>query len=74
MEFGAEELRLVYASEDILIRGRCLHPLYVELASQSVMFVVQQGERYAALSEPGTVIRSIERSPHTRDPEQQQQQ
>jgi len=72
MEFKADELKLVFATEDVVIRGRSLHSLYLELARQTVWRIVEQGERYAALSEAGTLITEIERSPHPRDPQQQQ--
>jgi hypothetical protein len=71
MEFEAEQLTLLFATEDVVVRGRSLHPLYVALARQIVSQIVEQGERYAALSELGTVITAIERSPHTRDQQQQ---
>ena len=71
LEFEAEQLTLLFATEDVVVRGRSLHPLYVALARQIVSQIVEQGERYAALSELGTVITAIERSPHTRDQPQQ---
>ncbi len=72
MEFEADQLKLVFATEDIVIRGRSLHPLYIELTRQTVSRIVEQGERYAALSEAGTLVSGIERSPHMDDPQQQQ--
>lgn len=71
MEFKTEELRLVFASEDVVIRGRSLHPLYVELARQTVSRLVEQGARYAALSAEGTLVTQIERQPHLEDKQQQ---
>jgi hypothetical protein len=65
MEFAADELRLAFAAEDVVIRGRSLHPLYVEAARQKLFRVVEQGERYAALSPEGTLITEIERQPHS---------
>lgn len=70
MEFKADELTLVFATEDVLIRGRSLHPLYVELARQTVNRIVEQGARYAALSSEGTLVTQIERQPHVADKEQ----
>ena len=70
MEFSTEELKLVFASEDIIIRGRSLHPLYLELARHTVGRVVEQGERYAALSPEGTLVTHIERQPHSDDQQQ----
>jgi hypothetical protein len=67
MEFATEQLTLGFATEDIVIRGRSLHPLYVALASQTVCRLVEQGERYAALSETGPCITGIERRPHQND-------
>jgi hypothetical protein len=60
----SDQLKLVYAVEDIVITGRGLYPLYVELSRQTVAQVIQQGERYAAVSESPTVIVLIERVPH----------
>lgn len=72
VEFGADQLKLLFAAEDILIAGRGLHRLYVELARQAVSQVVEQGERFAAISEAATLIARIERIPHATDEQQQQ--
>ena len=67
MEFTSEAITLAFADEDIVIEGRGLHPLYVELAGQRVARVVEQGERYATLAGTPLLITRIERRPRERD-------
>jgi hypothetical protein len=71
MEFTSEAITLAFADEDIVIEGRGLHPLYVELAWQRVARVVEQGERYATLAGTSLLITRIERRPRERDNPQQ---
>jgi len=67
MEFQAEVLTMVFAAEDVIIEGRNLHCLYVELARHTVARIVEQGKRYAALAENRPLIACIERRPHSRE-------
>ena len=64
MEFAADSLTLKFAGEEVVIHGRSLHPLYVALARHEVWRVIEQGERYAALVETGTVITELQRISH----------
>ena len=67
MEFQADTLKLVFATEDVVIEGQGLHRLYVDLALQTVARVIEQGERYAAVAEPGLLISRIERIPRSKN-------
>src|SRR5258708_2407046 len=46
MEFQPDKLKLMFAGDDVVIAGRGLHRLYVELSRQTISRVVEQGERY----------------------------
>jgi hypothetical protein len=68
MEFTSDAITLKFADEDLLIEGRGLHPLYVELAWQRVARVVEQGEGFAALAESPLLITGLTRRPREREP------
>jgi len=57
--YTANRITLQYPGEDVVIEGRGLHGLYVALARQSVVWIVQQGERGRA----ATCILAIDRQP-----------
>lgn len=59
MRCEPEKLTLTFASAEVVIEGRGLHSLYVELAHQVVWRVIEQGTRYAAVSEGATCISRI---------------
>ena len=67
MRYEAEKVTLQFASEDVVIDGRGLHGLYVELARQAVARVVEQGERYASISDAATHVTRISEIPRTRE-------
>ncbi len=71
MDFTSEAIKLAFPDEDIVIEGRGLHPLYVELAWQRVVRIVEQGERFAALAGTSLLIIRIERRPRERESPQQ---
>jgi len=71
MEYQAERIRLVFAMCDVVVEGRGLHRLYVELSRQVVWRVVEQGVRYAVLADTGTLIIRIERAAHTKNEQPQ---
>ncbi|HRI12321.1 MAG TPA: hypothetical protein PLX89_04880 [Verrucomicrobiota bacterium] len=60
MEFTANRITLVFASDIVVITGRGLHGLCVGIARQSVWRVVEQGERG---SNAPTCIARIQRVP-----------
>ncbi len=63
MTFKADVLTLVFADAEVIVRGRGLHGLYVHLAGQRVAWVVEQGERYAAVGDTPAHVAKIERTP-----------
>ena len=63
MRFKEEKLTLVFATADVVITGRGLHQLYVQLAAQQVSRIVEQGERYATVSDALVYITKIEEIP-----------
>ena len=67
MRFEPDKLTLHFAAEDVVIDGRGLHGLYVELARQVVWRVVEQGERYATLSRAPTYVMRISEIPKSRE-------
>lgn len=66
MKCERAQLTLKFASDDVLITGRGLHELYVQLAAHRVWRVVEQGERYAQVSEMALFVATLERIPRTR--------
>ncbi len=67
MHCQPEQLTLTFATDDVVITGRGLHELYVQLAAQQVWRVVEQGKRYAAVSEAALFVASIERTTHSEE-------
>jgi len=67
MRCETDTLTLTFASADVVIEGRGLHALYVELAQQVVWRVVEQGARYAGVSESATAISRIVEIPKGED-------
>ena len=63
MRFKEEKLTLVFATDEVVITGRGLHQLYVQLAAQQVSRIVEQGERYATVSDALVHISKIEEIP-----------
>lgn len=61
MDCTSDQLTLRFPKEDVVIAGRGLHELYIQLAAHRVWRVVEQGERYAALSPAGLFVTSIAR-------------
>ncbi len=59
MRYERETLTLKFAPADVVIEGRGLHGLYVDLARQVVGSVVEQGERYAEASDAVVHINRI---------------
>jgi len=68
MRLGEASLTLVFATDEVVIEGRGLHALYVQLAEQKVKRVHEQGERYEAVSESPVFIQRIERKSRTMPP------
>ena len=68
MRYEPDKLTLVFASADVVIEGRGLHALYLELAHQVVWQIVEQGARYAELSDAATCISRIVEIPKGEDP------
>ena len=59
-----EQLVVGFGLEQIVIEGRGLHALYLELAAHRVTSVHEQGERYQALNnEPLFITRMVRRMP-----------
>ena len=56
-----ELLTLAFANAEVTVAGRGLHSLYVHLADQRVAAIVEQGERYGAVSEAAVHITKIGR-------------
>lgn len=59
MRYEAGRVTLEFASADVLIEGRGLHGLFLDLARQVVERIVEQGERYAEVSDAATWINRI---------------
>ena len=72
MQCQADRLVLTFATEEVVLVGRGLHELYVHLARQAVFRIVEQGERYAQVSEAVVLVTRIDRTPTERKEEQQQ--
>lgn len=66
MSFSEDTLKLVFANLEVVIGGRGLHEPYVLLASQRIVAIVEQGQRYTAVSGGHTHISRIERTPRER--------
>lgn len=62
-----DTLTLTFAPADVVIEGRGLHALYVELAQQVVFRIVEQGARYAEASDAATYISRIVEIPKGED-------
>ena len=60
MNYTADSLKIVFASTDVVIRGRALHELYRRLADHRVASVVEQGQRHGTAAEGTTLISRIE--------------
>ena len=69
MQCQPDRLTLTFATDELVLVGRGLHELYVHLARQSVWRIVEQGERYAQVSEAPVFVTRIDRNPI--DPNQQ---
>jgi len=67
MHCEADTLTLTFAPADVVIEGRGLHELYVGLAQQVVWRVVEQGTRYASVSDSATLISRIVEIPKGSD-------
>ena len=65
MSMQPDRLTLAFATEDIVIDGRGLHPLFLGLAKQVVWQIVEQGERYAGVSNAPTCVVRIQRIPRS---------
>ena len=65
MRFKEEKLTLVFATADVVITGRGLHQLYAQLAAQQVSRIVEQGDRYAAVSDALVHVSKIEEIPRS---------
>lgn len=63
MHCQGDRLVLVFATDEVVLIGRGLHELYVHLARQAVWRIVEQGERYAALSDAAVFVARLERTP-----------
>ena len=59
MRYEPGKLTLVFAAADVVIEGRGLHGLYLDLARQVVWRIVEQGARYAELSDGPTCVTQI---------------
>lgn len=71
MRYESEKLTLTFASAEVIVEGRGLHSLYVELAHQVVWRVVEQGTRYAAMSEGATYISRLVEIPKNKGERQE---
>lgn len=67
MSLRDEVLTLNFSTEQVLIEGRGLHSLYVQLAGHNVSRVHEQGERYEAMHNGGTFIRRIRHHEESND-------
>lgn len=65
MQFEPERLTMFFAADEIRITGRGLHEVYVRLAAHQVCRIVEQGDRYAAISEAALFVVKIERTRRT---------
>lgn len=72
MHCQADRLVLTFATDEVVLVGRGLHELYVHLARQAVFRIVEQGERYAQVSEAAVLVTRIDRTPTEREEKQQQ--
>jgi hypothetical protein len=72
MSFRTDEIHLTFAADDLVITGRGLHELYVQLATQRVSRIVAADDRHAAISEAVVLVTSIERTARSREEIQQQ--
>lgn len=63
MRYRPEEIFLKFAHGDVVISGRGLHPLYVQLAAQRVCRIVEQGERYSGADNAVIFIARIQEIP-----------
>ncbi|PWU19885.1 MAG: hypothetical protein C5B50_05495 [Verrucomicrobia bacterium] len=61
--FKDNRITLVFAVAEVVISGRGLHLLYAQITAQLVSRVVEQGERYSAVSDLLVHIRAIEEIP-----------
>jgi hypothetical protein len=62
MQCRPDRLALAFASDDVVLIGRGLHELYLQLARQAVWRIVEQGERYAGISNAPVFVARIERT------------
>lgn len=72
MSFRADQIHLTFATDDLVITGRGLHELYVQLAAQRVSRIVAADDRHAAISESVVLVTSINRTTRSRENTQQQ--
>jgi hypothetical protein len=63
MRCQPDQLTLTFATVDVVVTGRGLHQLYARLAAQQVSRIVEQGDRYAAVSEDLVHISKLEEIP-----------
>ena len=73
MQFGEERLTMLFAADEIRITGRGLHELYVRLAAHQICRIVEQGDRYAAISEAALFVIRIERIRRTENQTQKRE-
>ncbi|HOB98271.1 MAG TPA: hypothetical protein PKM43_05930 [Verrucomicrobiota bacterium] len=71
MHCQADRLTLTFATDEVVLAGRGLHELYAHLARQTVIRIVEQGERYAQVSEAAVLVTRIERTPIQQKEQQQ---
>jgi hypothetical protein len=63
MRCRAEQLKLTFATCDVVIIGRGLHQIYTQLAAQRVSRIVEQGERYAGVGDALVHVGRIQEIP-----------
>lgn len=74
MRYEPEALKLTFAPAEVIIEGRGLHGLYVDLAQQVVWRVVEQGDRYAEASDATVHINRIVEIPKGKDEDRESRQ
>lgn len=63
MRCRPEQLKLTFATCDVVITGRGLHQIYTHLAAQRVSRIVEQGERYAGVGDALVHVGRIQEMP-----------
>jgi hypothetical protein len=67
MRYEPDKLTLEFPTADVVIEGRGLHGLFTEFTRQVVGQVIEQGARYAELSDAPTCIRRVVELPKGKD-------